>query len=268
MKMHPFPKDPIRRKVWAQKMKRAKWMPSNGSVLCGNHFTKDQYRFNGKRLKPDAVPTIFGHTSEIKVKRKAPTNRNIASERQDRIRRAFSLDHNYFKPNERHPNTIKGLTEREESSNDDSPHHEETNGIFEDVDVIIHGSGELDSIPHEYHLQFLRNVQLEWEIQEKRAKIDSLYQEIEFISTELSDLRKPEKTHGFLTEDQAAFLQRKSMKGYNWSEETMKRALELRIAGGMSGYEALLRQGYPLPSVRTLQKYTQKNKRDSSLEPS
>lgn len=38
-----------------------------------------------------------------------------------------------------------------------------------------------------------------------------------------------------------------------WSPQTIQKALQIRFACG-SGYELLLDQGYPLPSVRTLQR--------------
>ncbi|XP_039312594.1 uncharacterized protein LOC105194131 isoform X9 [Solenopsis invicta] len=39
-----------------------------------------------------------------------------------------------------------------------------------------------------------------------------------------------------------------------WSHDTIKRALQLKFACGTNGYEELIRQGYPLPNLRTLQR--------------
>ena len=39
----------------------------------------------------------------------------------------------------------------------------------------------------------------------------------------------------------------------DWSEETVDRALELRVACGDQGYTELIEQGYPFPSMKTLQ---------------
>ncbi|KAK9707955.1 THAP domain [Popillia japonica] len=36
--MKKFPKDSVRRKIWAGKVKRDGWKPTNASVLCEAHF--------------------------------------------------------------------------------------------------------------------------------------------------------------------------------------------------------------------------------------
>ena len=68
-------------------------------------------------------------------------------------------------------------------------------------------------------------------------------------------IQKPD----FLTDDQWYLLGRasKSMKGNIWSNTTIKRALQIRFACGTRGYEELLSQGYPLPSLRTLYRRTE-----------
>ncbi|KAM7293776.1 THAP domain-containing protein 5 [Ixodes scapularis] len=65
------PRDPARREAWKRSVGRAGWTPSDGSVLCSDHFTADSVdcqKFRSAfgmpammpRLKPDAVPTLFG----------------------------------------------------------------------------------------------------------------------------------------------------------------------------------------------------------------
>ena len=39
-----------------------------------------------------------------------------------------------------------------------------------------------------------------------------------------------------------------------WSNETVQKALQLKFTCGATGYELLIEQGVPLPSVRTLQR--------------
>lgn len=60
-------------------------------------------------------------------------------------------------------------------------------------------------------------------------------------------------------DDQVWALTRRSTKGMAWSTETVKHALHLRYSLGSSGYQELLRLGYPLPSTRTLQGRVQHN---------
>lgn len=40
----------------------------------------------------------------------------------------------------------------------------------------------------------------------------------------------------------------------NWSNETIQRSLKLNLACGVSGYNEILQQGIPLPSLRTLRR--------------
>ncbi|XP_058788663.1 uncharacterized protein LOC131662771 [Phymastichus coffea] len=77
VKMSCFPKNSIRRELWTDICKKfgAKtyMLPNDHSVLCEYHFTADMWekpKVDGKKkLKPDAVPTIFGH-SVFQVKKK------------------------------------------------------------------------------------------------------------------------------------------------------------------------------------------------------
>ncbi|XP_039281898.1 uncharacterized protein LOC120350879 [Nilaparvata lugens] len=80
--MKKYPKDPARRKVWAAKVKRKGWTPSDTSVLCELHFEQSMWektREDGtKKLKPNAYPTIFSFSSK-KEPRKPPKVRETTS---------------------------------------------------------------------------------------------------------------------------------------------------------------------------------------------
>ncbi|EZA53771.1 hypothetical protein X777_06667 [Ooceraea biroi] len=54
-------------------------------------------------------------------------------------------------------------------------------------------------------------------------------------------------------DDQIRALVNKSNQGSKWSEKTIKKALRLKFSCGLNGYNELLGQRMPLPSVRTLQ---------------
>ncbi|XP_052084466.1 uncharacterized protein LOC127721708 [Mytilus californianus] len=68
-----FPKDPDRRKIWIHKVKRQNFVPTEHSRLCAKHFDFDQFVIDAriassvkftpkqKRLKANAIPTIFNH---------------------------------------------------------------------------------------------------------------------------------------------------------------------------------------------------------------
>jgi hypothetical protein len=70
-------------------------------------------------------------------------------------------------------------------------------------------------------------------------------------------------------EDQVTILKRrseeKSSRFLKWSNETVVNALRLKFSCGGSGYEELLRQKLPLPSIRTLQRRLQNLNFDSGI---
>ncbi|XP_024871136.1 uncharacterized protein LOC112465596 [Temnothorax curvispinosus] len=67
-----------------------------------------------------------------------------------------------------------------------------------------------------------------------------------------------------LTNDQIRTLfTKKRIK--NWSNETIQRALKLQFTCGTTGYEELILQGMPLPSLRTLRRKLENLKFESGI---
>jgi hypothetical protein len=58
-------------------------------------------------------------------------------------------------------------------------------------------------------------------------------------------------------DDQVKCLTRGHMRGSKWNVDTIKKSLQLRFSCGKTGYMTLIESGYPLPSIRTLQKRTE-----------
>ena len=56
----------------------------------------------------------------------------------------------------------------------------------------------------------------------------------------------------FLNEDQLECLKLRSRHSRRWSNRTVKKALQIRCAAGAQGYSHLVKEGFPLPSYRTL----------------
>ena len=50
-----------------------------------------------------------------------------------------------------------------------------------------------------------------------------------------------------------------------WGMATVKKSLQLKLSCGRTGYELLLQQGHPLPSIRTLQRHMKDIKFDSGI---
>ncbi len=57
------------------------------------------------------------------------------------------------------------------------------------------------------------------------------------------------------------------MRGYRWSNNTIQTALKLRFSCGSTGYDDLLKAGYPLPAITTLKKRTEHIKFESGILP-
>ena len=100
-----FPKEAKLRSQWTKEVKktRDKWQgPSDSSVLCGDHFTEDSFEpathlkaqfglLKKRKLKPDAVPTIFKKpgkrpSSCQDSEAPAPKRREGAYEKRERSR--------------------------------------------------------------------------------------------------------------------------------------------------------------------------------------
>ncbi|XP_011878789.1 PREDICTED: THAP domain-containing protein 3-like [Vollenhovia emeryi] len=61
--MKVFPRNCKRRAIWTKNVGRKDCTPTNNSYLCEIHFAPEMWQqtLNGKRkLKKDAVPTVFG----------------------------------------------------------------------------------------------------------------------------------------------------------------------------------------------------------------
>lgn len=79
---HTFPfKRPEILKLWIQALRRDKWTPSKTSRLCGEHFLPTDYinqpGLAVKRLKPDAVPSVFSFPKHLLPKAYAPRRKII-----------------------------------------------------------------------------------------------------------------------------------------------------------------------------------------------
>ncbi|KAM8982093.1 THAP domain-containing protein 2 [Sarcophilus harrisii] len=65
---HRFPLDPQRRKEWVRLVRRKNFVPGKHTFLCSKHFEASCFDLTGqtRRLKMDAVPTIFDFCTHLK----------------------------------------------------------------------------------------------------------------------------------------------------------------------------------------------------------
>ncbi|XP_031335055.1 uncharacterized protein LOC116164931 [Photinus pyralis] len=91
------------------------------------------------------------------------------------------------------------------------------------------------------NLQFQR---LQQKLQASQAKVHTLESQVKQFEEQLKVIFNADQIH---------MLKYKNHRGYQWSDETVQRALKLYMACGAKGYQELCKQQYPLPSIRTLQ---------------
>lgn len=77
---HKFPlADGLRVREWLRRMRWKNWWPTGNSVLCSDHFEKDCFEQvgNHKRLRRNAVPTIFNFPKHLQWKVPAVKRRSV-----------------------------------------------------------------------------------------------------------------------------------------------------------------------------------------------
>lgn len=84
-----------------------------------------------------------------------------------------------------------------------------------------------------------------------RKKIKALQYTNRMLKSKINNDKYMKAISTIFNEDQVSALLK---KGHirNWSNKTVQRALKLKFTCGTTGYEELLQQGIPLPSLRTL----------------
>lgn len=70
----------------------------------------------------------------------------------------------------------------------------------------------------------------------------------------MCQLKQSKNVEKMLNDDQIKTLCRPSVRCDRWSNNTIQKALRLKLSCGSSGYKEILNQGIPLPSERTLRR--------------
>lgn len=182
-----------------------------------------------KLLKWDAIPTVFSDSSERKLNSlKRPVVPSVDTHSEEYSKRSCSEKENCF------PETV------------------------EVADCIV-----LDPLSQEVSFsQTTMSDSLSQFVAAQngndKALIVSLRKRIRRISRQLKLARKQSATMKknlgrFLNADQINSLTYKAKsKGMRWTNITVKKSLQIRCATGVKGYNHLIREGFPLPSYRTL----------------
>ncbi|XP_062385638.1 uncharacterized protein LOC134072799 [Sardina pilchardus] len=239
-RVHYFPRDPTRRKRWEQGVRRKDWTPNNYSLLCEDHFEESQYeshRADGlRKLKPNAVPTKFVFSK--------PERKRNSSKRPPKMKVEVGPDHAYCSKSLDRPTAQPEMQGSDFSADDgrqqgipDPDPDPDSNHNHVNLDLTSNNPTPRAGLPHascpvncEEKLKALTNKVLRLELtlaKERREKWRILQQRRQL----------EEKVLRVFNRDQLAKL-------CQVHEE--RKLHEDRAAG----YQLLLAQKQPLPSVR------------------
>ncbi|KAG8186185.1 hypothetical protein JTE90_012009 [Oedothorax gibbosus] len=268
-----FPSDPHRRKLWALKVKRKNWVPSINSYICEEHFDKDQFTdFEKKKLKKDAVPTLFNFTT---VQRKKPACRpppkiiKLKSTDCDVNKKDGISQSDGVSKTDDNVNTVDNASKTDDFVNkvDNASKADDNVNMVNNDCKTDDGDSKTDDVSKDLIIASLHKNLKECnkrivQLQEKNFRLKVKLKRETHTSAGLrfqAKKLKEEKKISFFGDDQNAALKRKSMAYVKWSDETIEKALTLKAACGTKGYECILNLGFPFPSMRTLQRRLESN---------
>lgn len=285
--MRSFPVNRERREQWIASIGVGKWEPTVNNRVCEAHFTGDMWekdRCDGKRkLKSTAVPTIFPSNSApcgSPAASKSCSNKNtnvvnmiiasLTDEGKVEIDYQYQLHSGDIKlaengKSERHPaGTFTSANVREKTSSSQAsvpvrgairPQEEETDwkGRCEQLtQLLLKRESEClklrDNLRKREEL-FNKIIRKSYKcgnnLKKRMRKLREQNQIYDKLKTRLGEI---------FNEDQIKALANQGLSCREWSDETIKRAIRLRLACGSVGYQQILDQNIPLPSERTLRR--------------
>ena len=107
---------------WVRAVRRDKWTPNKNSYICSEHFHSSCFIIKpgvvGKRLHPEAIPSIFPTLKEYYQnsykRRKSPVKRKYLS--PTKIVESVSKDHSYENPEKIELGDIVSETDKEKET--------------------------------------------------------------------------------------------------------------------------------------------------------
>jgi hypothetical protein len=207
-----------------------------------------------RRLKANAVPTVFNFSTPQR-KRKAPLKRNLlpsseteinisenltisTSTTETSLEQTFDLSHG-------ESSSQSALNSKMNSSSDTSIENTSLGKVNKKERLAMYAKllqrkkSSLRQCKNKFRCSKLKIKHLEQQLKENRgenaAHLNKLFNQDQILA-----LNKKKN--------------KKSTKFMKWSNDTVTKALKLKFACGSSGYEELLKQNFPYPSVRTLQR--------------
>nr|ACO10667.1 THAP domain-containing protein 4 [Caligus rogercresseyi] len=258
-----------------------------------NLLIETQHAKKPKKLVPGAIPTLFGNKRPRILRTTKNSKKHYYISKQEKNKKdtspaKISSDHLYtlaptMKPAEHEKRVDTTPKESNMSSkpqeriilDDGSPAKMLSDHVYTytakpsvqetRVDGTPKGSSKpqeriiLDDIsPLIKYLQNLNNT-LQIKIASREEKISELKREVKRKDGKIREVEVKfrcleNSLSSLFNQDQIDCLRLKSTKVSNWSQDTIKSAKEIKFACSTSGYNLLIKKGYPLPSNRTLQR--------------
>lgn len=209
----------------------------------------EKVREDGKRvLKCNAIPTIFSHRTTPK-RRKPPSHRH--SPRKNKI-----------------PDTQESIETRDPPLSmigvqvDENINSCPKSPISTALPDSENPTPSLFPLSTELELKYLKERLKAYKkhygkIVKQNCLLKLKCQKLQNIVKEYktkNSMSTNNKLRQVFNEDQIKFLQRKKT---SWSNRTIRKALSIKFSCGNAGYEELLNQNHPLPSLRTLRRKIQ-----------
>ncbi|XP_032671882.1 uncharacterized protein LOC116844467 isoform X2 [Odontomachus brunneus] len=280
--MKIFPRNSERRAIWAKNVDRKNWTPTNNSFLCEIYFASDmwQQRLDGKKkLEKDAIPTIFGfflkktnvinmNTSESSMFEEIDINDDVP----------HNISNNQLINNKSQDVAYEIIMNTSNSSlakydvNSDAPDcdvadHDANGDVLDISNKLLHNKNEdircetsTSESLHSTDKNVRKNKQCKkteiinkqyLQIINMRRKMKGLRNKIQTLQIIIKNDKYKRAVLSIFNEDQIQTLMKKK-RCRNWSHKTIQRALQLIFVCGSNGYNKLIQQGYPFPSLRTL----------------
>ncbi|RLU18791.1 hypothetical protein DMN91_009148 [Ooceraea biroi] len=247
--MRCFPTNQERKALWIAKINIPDWKPSKYSRICEVHFPEEMWekdRCDGtRRLKCNAVPINFSSSSN------QPRNTDISLNQEREEINVDTLDGKGSSANDLQLSPIP--------SKDVDP--SATISIEEEIE--IQGNRNSNQLIEELRR---KNEELTRTLENREKLYDKVLQRNERFRRVLKknlrivkgEMEKYEKLQTSLkkvfNKDQITWLMGSNKRRCTWSDETVKRAIRLKLACGSNGYQEILNQNIPLPSERTLRR--------------
>jgi hypothetical protein len=237
---------------------------NNQSILFQNHFKHQCFVFQcgGRQcVRDDALPTIFD-PHEITI-----------SEESHSAAKYARLEHDYGVPIGTKeptivPHPLLSLSSQVEEEEEDVVFLDQS-GVLESAELEI---SQLDPVIHDLEQRndnlVAKNTALETKLADQnkdlRDQLEALKSDNKTLEARMAKMTALQASvDKIFHDDQVKCLTRGHMRGSKWSVDTIKKSLQLRFSCGKTGYMTLIEAGYPLPSIRTLQKRTE----DFNFEP-